>query len=304
MSGLIDIHTHWCLFGREPVEVMVELEWLEAGGFEKVVVFPLPGLGAPPEKVLDMVPGAYRELTGLNPARTANDDLESWLDFERRWRERPRTMEVLSFLDVRGWNGKTDLSVWWGKGHAGLKSIIIEEEDGAKMHMPPLRQVPGLTRTAYLDAQRAVFDASSRFKVPLVYHADLTLHCGFVEECLQAHPMLRVNVPHLGFSRKRMAELLDRYPALMTDISSLGPYMDTDPASYRDFILDYPNRVMLGSDAIASHDMRIAMEYADRVRGLDLPPHIEAGVLAGNARCFLYGDGDDISDKSMLVPDH
>lgn len=291
MSGLIDIHTHWCLFGREPVEVMVELEWLEAGGFEKVVVFPLPGLGAPPEKVLDMVPGAYRELTGLNPARTANDDLESWLDFERRWRKHPRTMEVLSFLDVRGWDGKTDLSVWWGGGHAGLKSIIIEEEDSAKMRMPPLRQVPGLTRAAYLDAQRTVFDASSRFKVPLVYHADLTLHCGFVEECLQAHPLLRVNIPHFGFSRKRMAELLDRYPALMTDISSLGPYMDTDPASYRDFILDYPNRVMLGSDAIASHDMRMAMEYVDRVRGLGLPPYIEAGVLAGNACRFLYGGG-------------
>jgi hypothetical protein len=74
----------------------------------------------------------------------------------------------------------------------------------------------------------------------------------------------------------------------MTDISSLGPYMDADPASYRDFILDYPKRVMLGSDAIASHDMRMAMEYVDRVKNLGLPPYIEAGVFAGNARRFLY----------------
>jgi predicted TIM-barrel fold metal-dependent hydrolase len=157
------------------------------------------------------------------------------------------------------------------------------------MRMPPLRQVPGLSRAAYLDAQRAVFDASAGRNVPLVYHADLTLHGGFVEEYLQAHPQLRVNIPHFGFSRKRMAALLDRYPALMTDISSLGPYMDTNPGSYRNFILDYPDRVMLGSDTIASHDMRIAMEYVHRVRALELAPQVEAGVLAGNARRFLYG---------------
>jgi amidohydrolase family protein len=289
LSGQIDIHTHWCLFGREPVEVMAELESLEAKGFEKVVVFPMPGFGAPPDKVFDMVPGAIRELIGLNPSRASNDDLESWLDFERRWGERPRTMEVLSFLDIRAWDGRTDLSVWWGEGHAGLKGVIIEEEDDAKMLMPPLRRVPGLTRAAYLDAQRAVFDASSRLKVPLTYHVDLTLHDGFVEECLEAHPQLRVNIPHFGFSRKLMAALLDRYPALMTDISGLGPYIDTDPASYRDFILDYPNRVLFGSDAIASYDMRMAIEYVHRLRGLDLPPHIEAGVLAENARRFLYG---------------
>jgi len=87
---------------------MAELESLEAKGFEKVVVFPMPGFGAPPDKVFDMVPGAIRELIGLNPSRASHDDLESWLDFERRWGERPRTMEVLSFLDIRAWDGRTD----------------------------------------------------------------------------------------------------------------------------------------------------------------------------------------------------
>jgi hypothetical protein len=289
LSGLIDVHTHWCLFGRDPAEVMVELEWLEAAGFEAVVVFPLPGLGASAEKVFDMVPGAYRELIALDPARAANDDLASWLDFDRRWRARAPPMKLLSFLDVRAWDGKTDLSPWWGKGHAGLKNVLIEAADSAKMRMPPLRRVPGLTAAAYLNAHRAVFDAASRLDVPLVYHADLTLHSGFVEECLQAHPQLRVNVPHFGFSRKRMAGLLDRHPGVMTDISSLGLYMDKSPASYRDFIMDYPGRVMMGSDAIASYDMRMPMAYADHVRGLGLPPDIEAGVLAGNARRFLYG---------------
>jgi hypothetical protein len=88
-----------------------------------------------------------------------------------------------------------------------------------------------------------------------------------------------------------MVKLLDRYSALRTDISILGPYIDSDPESYHDFILDYPNRDILGSDAIASHEMRLSMEYVDRVRGLGLPPNIETGILAGNACSFLYGGG-------------
>jgi len=286
---MIDIHTHWCLFGRDPVEVEAELAYLEAGGFEKVAVFPLPGLGAAPEKVLDMVPGAYRELAGLNAKRTVHDDLDSWRAFQQRWQARPRSLELLSFLDIRGWDGKADLAPWWGAGHAGLKSIIIDEMDGPKMRMPPLRNVPGLSRGAYLKAHRAMFAAAANLDVPFIYHADLTLHSDFVEACYQAHPRLRVNVPHFGFSRKCMAAMLDRYPALMTDISSLGPYMDKDPAAYRDFINAYPDRIMLGSDAIASYDMRPAMDYAQRVRALGLTPSVEAGFLSENARRFLYG---------------
>lgn len=79
--------------------------------------------------------------------------------------------------------------------------------------------------------QRAVFDASERLKVPLVIHVELTLHGDFVKECLQTHPRLRINVPHFRFSRKHMVKLLDRYSALRTDISILGPYIDSDPES-------------------------------------------------------------------------
>ena len=290
MDGLIDIHTHWCLFGRDPGAVLAELEELEAAGYVAVAVFPLPGMGATPVKVLDLIPGAYRELTGLTLERAAHDDLEAWWAFEQRWNAQPRAMELLSFLDVRAWDGQIDLAPWWGRGHTGLKSILIDEADQAKMAMPPLRRVPGLSPAAYRDAQRAVFDAAARYDVPLVYHADLTLHGEFVEECLQAQPALRVDIPHFGFSRRAMAKLLDRFPAVMTDISSLGPHMATAPESYRAFILDYPDRVMLGSDVIASHDMRPALQYVDHVRALELPPQVEAAVLGGNARRFLCGE--------------
>ncbi len=287
MSGLIDIHTHWCQFGREAEAALAELEWLEGCGFEALAVFPLPGMGAPPERVLQLIPGSYRERIDLTLERAARDDLDAWREFQRRWQERPRTLELLSFLDVRAWDGQVDLAPWWGAGHTGLKGILIEEVDDAKMAMPPLRHVPGLSPAAYRNAQRAVFAAAAGYSVPLVYHADLGLHGDFVAECLQAHPDVPVDIPHFGFSRRAMARLLDRFPAVVTDISSLGPHMATDPASYRAFILDYPDRVLLGSDVLASHDLRPALEYVERVRGLGLPEDVEAAVLGGNARRFL-----------------
>jgi hypothetical protein len=287
MAGLIDAHIHWCLFGRRPEEVAAELEWLEDNGYEAVVVFPLPAMGAPPERAVHLIPGAYRDFTGIDEARIVHDDLRAWLDFRPLWGAKPRRLQVLSFLDVRAWDGRSDLASWWGGGHAGLKNILIGEEDEAKMRMPPLRRVPGIGAEQYLDAHRAVFAAAARWDVPVMYHVDLGHHGAFVEECLEEHPGLRVAIPHLGFSRRRMAGLLERFPAVVTDISSLRPFIEADPEAYRSFIAEYPERVLLGSDAIACHDLRPALEYVRCVRGLGLPEEVEAAVLAGNARRFL-----------------
>lgn len=287
MSGMIDAHIHWCLFGRPAEEVADELDWLESRGYEAVVVYPLPTMGAPPERGVHVIPGAYRDFTGIDEARIVHDDLDAWRAFLPLWAERGRALRVLSFLDVRAWDGRSELASWWGEGHAGLKNILILEEDGAKMRMPPLRLVPGIGREEYLQAHREVFAAAAGLGVPLMYHADLSLHGSFVEECLEAYPRLRVAIPHLGFSRRRMADLLERFPGTMTDVSSLLPFIQADPATYRSFILEHPDRVLLGSDAIACHDLKAAAEYAGCVRALGLPEEVEAAVLAGNARRFL-----------------
>ncbi len=288
-KAYIDIHTHWLMFGSDYTAVLAELEWIEAHGFEAIALFPLPGMGAPPEKVIDLIPGFLRAPMGLDMKSAAHDDLESWRKFQHHWLMRPHKLQLLSFLDVRAWDGQIDLAPWWGDGHAGLKGILIEEEDFSKMAMPPLRRVNGLSRAAYREAQRAVFTTANRYGVPLVYHADLNLHGEFVAECLQEHPHLRVNIPHCGLSRRAMGKLLDRFPALVTDISSLGSHIAADPASYRAFILEYPDRVMLGSDAIASINLRPALEYVDLVCGLGLPDEVVKAVLGGNARHFLAG---------------
>lgn len=287
MSGLIDAHIHWCLFGRQLGEVVAELRSFESSGYEAVVVFPLPAMGVPPERAINLIPGAVLDFTGIDASRMVHDDFQAWLDFKPLWAAEPRRLRVLSFLDVRAWDGSSDLDLWWGNGHAGFKNILILEEDEAKMRMPPLHQIIGIGREEYLNAHRAFFTVAARRNVPVIYHADLLHHTAFVEECLESHPNLRVVIPHLGFSRRNMARLLDRFPGVMTDISNLRPFIEAERESYRSFIIDYAERVLMGSDAIACVDLRPALEYARCIRELRLPDKITAAVLGGNARRFL-----------------
>ena len=297
-KGYIDIHTHWLMFGNDFTAVQAELEWMEACGFEIIVMFPLPGMGTLPEKMVDMIPEFLHEPMDLDIKSANCDDLESWRKFQHCWLMRPHTLQLLSFLDVRAWDGQVDLAPWWGNGHAGLKGILIEEEDYPKMAMPPLRRVNGLSRAAYRKVQQALFTTAGRYGVPLVYHVDLNLHSEFVVECLQEHPNLRVNIPHCGLSRRAMSKLLDRFPSLVTDISGIGGYMAANPSSYRAFILEYADRVMLGSDVLASVDLRQALSYVDHVRGLGLPKDVEKAVFGDNARHFLAGDTTILSENS------
>lgn len=263
------------------------MEWLESYGFDAVALFPLPAMGAPPERAVNLIPGAYRDMTGIDVSRVSRDDLLSFQEFKGLWEAEPHKMELLTFLDIRAWNGKGDLLEWWGEGHTGLKNILILGADVEKMRMPELRHAPGISEEEYLAAHRKMFSWAAQRELPLHYHVDLSLHSSFVEECLSAAPNLRVSIPHLGFSRKKMAGMLKRYPNLMSDISSLLPFIKEAPAAYRSFIEEFPDRVMLGSDAIACDDLKLPGEYVDCVKNLGLSEELQAAVLGTNAQRFL-----------------
>jgi hypothetical protein len=291
-GGIIDVHLHWCVYERPSTTIDDGLAQLEALGYDVGVFYTLPIIGGGPERVPELIPGAFHDIPGLASGRACHDDVASWVEFEARWRARParpdgRRLQTLSFLDVRSWNGSTDLAPWWGAGHTGIKDIVILEEDEAKMAMRSLRHVPGLSREAYLDRHRATFRLAEKLGVPLVWHVDLSLHGDFALECLDRHPTVRVDIPHFGFSRKAIARLFDRYPLLVTDISSMLPFMLADPEAYRGFFQRFPDRIMLGSDASPSWGFDQSLQYARWVIGLGLPDALQEAILRGNARRFL-----------------
>lgn len=287
MTGYIDVHLHWCLFGRDPALVKSELIQLERDGFEAVVILPLPGMGASPQRVLNLVPGAYRDLCSLTDEATSHDDLDSWRDFKTEWDNEEHELKLLSFIDLRAWDGLKDLSEWWQGGHDGIKGILVAEEDSETMVMPPMRETPGISREDYFDAQRKLFKFTREKNVPLLYHVDVTLHGDFIDDQLKAYSDLKINIPHLGFSRKLFADILERHTNVVSDISSLAPYIRSAPDEYREFIMAFPERIMLGSDAISCHSFKEPSLYLNLVKSLGLPEDTEAALLGGNARRFL-----------------
>ncbi len=77
-KSYIDIHAHWLMFGKNTSALVADLERLEVYGFEAIAIFPLPGMGSSPEKMIDLIPGFLHKPMDLNIESAAYDDLESW----------------------------------------------------------------------------------------------------------------------------------------------------------------------------------------------------------------------------------
>ena len=82
------------------------------------------------------------------------------------------------------------------------------------------------------------------------------------------------------------ARFLDRFPNVFTDIANLLPHMKNNPASYRDFIMHYPDRVCFASDAFLYQPEKV-LDYVGMVKELNLPEETQAQVFNGNPARYL-----------------
>src|SRR5680860_1338594 len=130
MAGLIDVHCHWFVFDHPSPRIATELTALERAGYSGLVVMPLGGLGLAAEKIPLLLPPSYREWTGLQDGRGWRlDDVESCLEFQADWAGQDHSLEIIPFLDVRGWDGEADLTSLFAGGMRGIKNILVLEED-------------------------------------------------------------------------------------------------------------------------------------------------------------------------------
>lgn len=145
-----------------------------------------------------------------------------------------------------------------------------------------------------------VYEACARAGRPLVMHAgrepasphyqcDVHALCSAasVERVLQAHPTLKLCVPHLGADEfDAYARLLERHDNLWLDTTmALARYFPVSPPL--ELLRVRPERILYGTDF--PH-----LPYAwDRelreLLALGLPRHVEAGILGGNALRLYEG---------------
>ena len=160
-----------------------------------------------------------------------------------------------------------------------------------------------------------------------------------IEAILQRHPNLRIIFAHLFFlsaQLPRLAELLDRYPNIMVDITpGLEIYVNLskNPGEAKAFFERYQDRIIYGTDigarcvlasGSAPFDKREALARMDLIdglfdggtnrvmkedgaylintddftqRGFDLSPEILSKIYGGNFRTFVGGDPAPVNPR-------
>jgi hypothetical protein len=240
------------------------LKGMGLAGFHAIVFteFPLDL-----SKVLKMVPGAYHRYVTLRVLQHYQAPFHLF--------RRIGGLGIVPFADARFIEADAEQKMkgFWNQGFRGLKLLYVPEEDPGLL-LAGMEEAFGRTVRQSEEITARLIDAAASRRMPVLFHADLKRYGPFVEEMIRAHPKTHFNIPHFGSSRKAMSLLLDKYVNCYTDLSSLTPYMKKEGASYRDFICQYQEKILFGSDAL-----------------IGMPEHVESTVhflrqLVDNEKIF------------------
>jgi hypothetical protein len=285
----IDAHLHFG--GREDEilgcqDIYVKLQAL---GLRKVYLLCFTTYGLDFSDIIRVAP--YHARSHYHP-----DFVDSNLLLQKVREELEREDFIVPFLDFRIIHG--DIESWLEHympfGYQGLKTLFIPEYDDFLQVESPA-DILKTTKSSYLDWQQRVMDYGQGNSLPLICHLNLHNHFEYATEFLSNFPNLQINFPHLGFSRKKMSQLLDKFSNCYSDISGLYDHIEKDPKRYCDYIEHYKERVMFGSDC-AWNEAKRTEGYLRMVEGLPLNPGCRRKLLYDVALKFLGNENPSRED--------
>ena len=244
-----DAHVHF--FYNCPADdlkrIFEDLKNIGLTGMDVLVIseFP-PEMGT----ILKMIPGVYHPHVTPNALENQKNPFPV-LNLADHF-------NMMPFLDARfiGDDIERKIRMAHQKGFKGLKLLYVPEED-LEYRIGGMQKAFRRTRKKSEEITALLIENASCHGMPILMHADLRKYGDFVAEMVRCHPRTLFNIPHFGFSRKAVSFLLDHYPNCYTDLSSLRAFMERDPDSYRDFIRQYQERILFGSDAIVGQSEKI-----------------------------------------------
>jgi hypothetical protein len=257
------IHFFYDCPANELKHIFETLENMGLAGLDALVIAEFP---PEMETVLKMIPGAYH--LHITPGTLENQKNPfPTLDLTDHLR-------ILPFLDARFIEDHIEqkIRMFHQRGFKGLKLLYVPEED-QEYRIGGMEKAFRRTRKKSEEITALLVESASSHGMSILMHADLRKHREFVAEMIRCHPQADFNIPHFGFSRKAISSLLDNYPNCYTDLSSLRTFMEREPESYRNFIQQYQDRILFGSDAIVSQPekVQLAIKFLERfVENVDI----------------------------------
>ena len=247
------IHFFYSCSNNEMLSVFRGLERKGLAGFEALVFGEIP---SERETIFAMVPGAYHKYITPQVLENQKDPFTVI--------KQAAPFKIIPFADARFVRSDAHQKVqrFKERGFQGIKLLYIPEEE-VELQIGGMEKAFGRSVRESEAITALLIDGASSHGMLVLFHADLRKYGGFVEEMVRSHPKTNFNIPHFGSSRKLMSVLMDRYSNCYTDVSSLPPFMQRDPASYRDFVTDYQDRILFGSDGvlIRPEEIESALEF-------------------------------------------
>lgn len=274
---IIDVHMHCFTGRRHGTDVVRDIGELRREGLRHMVVVGLVNTRLDSTAMWNLIPD-YVENRG-DPLFNEADDLLALTELSNS--------AIVPLVDTRYlWGAVTrELQGYIEKGFKGIKGIYLPD-NGNDLGVGNVPDTLGISLEQYRRREWEIFSFAQDHDLPVLYHMDARRYGDVMTALLEDFPRVRVNFPHLGIGRKAFSAFLDRYPNVFTDIANLLPHMQSNPASYRDFIMHYPDRVCFGSDVFL-YQAGTVLDYITAVKELRLPEDVESQVFSGNPSRFL-----------------
>jgi len=244
-----DVHVHF-VYQCSRAELRHAFDLFEKNGLAGMSLFVLAEFPSEIDTVLKMIPGEF------HPSIT-----EASLERQRDpfgVMNLPRRLKIVPFLDARFIDDQIEAKIktYHRRGFQGVKLLYVPEED-VILKVGGMEKAFGRTQKQSEKITSLIVGEASMHGMPVLIHVDLRKYRSFIAEIIKTHSRINFCIAHFGFSRRTMSVFLEDYPNCYTDMSSLVPFFEKDPLSYKNFMKQYQDRILFGSDALVAEPERV-----------------------------------------------
>ncbi len=277
----IDAHVHGFLKPTDENLFKINIDTLTKQGLEKIIIAVLPYHDFDYQLKLSLSPH------NIQSAICKNNFDETILLID--WIKKYKFQQIIvPFFDVRFLteNIREKIISCKESGFMGIKGAFIPESDRV-LNVQGIPQALGISTDNYCRIQQEIFACAHELNLPLLYHINLSQYFDWTRSALQRFPQLKINIPHLGYSLRKITAIIEQYENTYTDPAFLIDLLRKNNKRYLNFINTHYNRIMMGSDAIISESIKEIFSYANYFANLAMPEHVRDTILRGNAYNFL-----------------
>lgn len=278
----IDAHVHGFIKPEDKYRFKNTIHFLTNHGLEKIIITVLPHHDFDYQLKLSLAPPHIQPYISKNNY----DEIRLLTDWTGEYNVRK---VVIPFVDVRfvTENIRETIVTSMEAGCKGIKGAFIPESDRV-LTIQGIPQALNISAEQYLRIQEDIFKVAHELNLPLLYHINLSQHFDWLCSLLKEFPLLKINVPHLGYSLRRITDLLDSFDNAYTDPSYLIDLLSKNNKRYLSFIDRYHTKILSGSDTIiVKNGTDDIIAYPRYFIHLSLPDTAKDRILRKNACTFL-----------------